>query len=173
MGNLSENAWVRLPLKLLRENGLTKSAAAVCCVLLDRATSAADVSAWITVSMSDIAADVGCDVRTVRRAVADLLGIGLIERRSGKASGASNAYRITPGCVELCGRAAEAKRAVKSDAAAAPRPARRSVRRSCSAEDEEAAAYLSLVNRFADDPLPGQMEFPSPTKSEWRAKHET
>lgn len=169
MGNLSESAWVRLPLKLLRENGLTKSAAAVCCVLLDRATSAADVSAWITVSMSDIAADVGCDVRTVRRAVADLIEIGLLERRSGKASGASNAYRITPGCVELCGRAAETKRTARSDAAA-PRPARRSVR-SCPTEDEEAAAYMSLVNRFDDDPLPGQMEF-APTKSEWRAKHE-
>ena len=168
MGNLSESAWVRLPLKLLRENGLTKSAAAVCCVLLDRATSAADVSAWITVPMSDIAADVGCDVRTVRRAVADLIEIGLVERRSGKSSGASNAYRITPGCVELCGRAAETKRTARSGAAAA---APRATRRSCPAEDAEAAAYMSLVNRFDDDPLPGQLEF-GLTKSEWRANHE-
>lgn len=169
---LSEAAWIRVPLKLLREHGLTKSAAAVCCVLLDRATSAADVSAWVTVSMSDIAADVGCDVRTVRRAVADLLEIGLIERRSGKSSGVSNAYRITPGCVELCGRAAEVKHTAGADAAAAPRSARQKQRRSCPADDMDAAAYLSLVNRFDDDPLPGQMEFPAPTKSEWRAKHE-
>lgn len=137
MSKLSESAWVRLPLALLRERGLTKAAAAVCCVLLDRATSATELSAWVTVSISDLVADTGYNRRTIFRALDDLETIGLIERERNRLKGSPSRYRLRSECIELCGRAAEPKKQHQ-------RPQKK---RMSEAEQKEMQEYLSLVNR--------------------------
>lgn len=135
---LSAGAWVRLPLALLRERGLTKAAAAVCCVLLDRATSA-ELSAWFPVSAADLVADTGYTRRTVQRSIDDLVALGLIERESNKGNGCTNRYRLKAECIELCGRAADPKK---------QRP-QKAHRRSTNELDE--SAYLAFVNNFKED----------------------
>lgn len=139
---LSAGAWVRLPLKILRERGLTKAAATVCCVLLDRATSAAELSAWVTVSALDLAADTGYTRRTVQRAIDDLAAFGLIEREINKTNGRTNRYRLRAECIELCGRAAEPKKA---------KPYKQIKSKKSDEEAELEAAYLSLVNNFKEE----------------------
>lgn len=136
MGKLSGNAWVRLPLALLRERGLTKAAAAVCCVLLDRATSAAELSAWVEVSVSDLVADTGYNRRTIFRALDDLEALDLIERERNRLKGSPSRYRLRSECIELCGRAAEPKKQHKK---------RRSV------DELDESAYLAFVNNFKED----------------------
>lgn len=135
MRNLSESAWVRLPLKLLRENGLTKSAALVCCVLLDLATTAENLSAWITVSIPNLSDATGYKRSSVIRALNELEHLGLIERERNRFKGTSNRYRLKLECIELCGCAAALKQ--------------RRHKRSTDELDE--SAYLALVNNFKED----------------------
>lgn len=142
MGKLSESAWVRLPLKLLKEKGLTKAAAAVCCVLLDRATSAAELSAWVEVSAIDLAADTGYSRRKIFYALDDLETVGLIERERNRLKGSPSRYRLRSECIELCGRAAEPKKA---------KPYKQNKSKKSDDEAELEAAYLSLVNRFKEE----------------------
>ena len=142
---LSEEAWVRLPLKLLKLHGITKSAATVCTVIVDRATSAVELYDWVTVSAADLVADTGYTRRTVQRSIDDLVRIGIIERETNKISGCTNRYRLRSECIDLCGRAAEPKqrgtRKAQLRAADELRKAR---------EREEMEAYMSLSNRFLD-----------------------
>lgn len=142
MGKLSESAWVRLPLKLLREKGLTKAAAAVCCVLLDRATSAAELSAWVEVSVSDLVADTGYSRRKIFYALDDLEALGLIERERNRLKGSPSRYRLRSECIELCGRAADPKKT---------KPYKQSKSKKSDDEAELEAAYLSLVNNFKEE----------------------
>ena len=143
MGKLSESAWVRLPLKLLKEKGLTKAAAAVCCVLLDRATSAAELSAWVEVSVSDLVADTGYSRRKIFYALDDLEALDLIERERNRLKGSPSRYRLRAECIELCGRAADPK-------PKKTKPYKQS--KSKKSDDEvEMEAYLSLVNNFKED----------------------
>lgn len=139
---LSDEAWVRLPLKLLKTHGITKSAAAVCAVIVDRATSAPELYAWITVSVPDLVSDTGCSRSAVLRSLEDLERLGLIVVEHNRTAGKSNRYKLS-GCVELCGRAAEPKqrgtRKAQLRAADELRKAR---------EREEMEAYMSLSNRF-------------------------
>ena len=145
MGRLSEDAWVRLPLKLLKQHGITKSAATVCTVIVDRATSAANLFDWVSVSAADLVGDTGYTRRTVQRSIDDLVRIGIIERESNKSSGCTNRYRLRSDCIELCGKAAHPKqrgtRKAQLRAAEELRKAR---------EIEEMEAYMSLSNRFLD-----------------------
>lgn len=136
---LSAGAWVRLPLALLRERGLTKAAAAVCCVLLDRATSAAELSAWVEVSASDLVADTGYNRRTIFRALDDLETLGLIERERNRLKGSPSRYRLKAECIDLCGRAADPKK----------QRHQKPYRRSTTELDE--SAYLALVNNFKEE----------------------
>lgn len=143
MSKLSEEAWVRLPLKLLKQHGITKSAAAVCAVIVDRATSAAELYDWVTVSAADLVADTGYTRRTVQRSIDDLVRIGLIDRETNKISGCTNRYRLRSDCIDLCGNAANPKQ----------RGARRAQLRAIEErrkqqEREEMEAYMSLSNRF-------------------------
>lgn len=139
---LSAGAWVRLPLALLRERGLTKAAAAVCCVLLDRATSAAELSAWVVVSVSDLVADTGYSRRKIFYALDDLETLGLIERERNGIKGTPSRYRLRSECIELCGRAAEPKKAYSY---------KQSKSKKSADEAELEAAYLSLVNNFKEE----------------------
>lgn len=150
---LSEEAWIKVPLKLLRAQGVTKSEAAICCVIIDRCSKRID--GWTEISTADMAADTGTATKTAKRAILTLEALGLIEVQ--RTPGKPSAYRLT-GCVELCPAAF-----TRRTAPAAPAPLRRSgSRRSAEPtadELERAAKYTALVNRFKDDePLPGQLE---------------
>ena len=154
MSRLSEEAWVKVPLKLLRAEGLTKSDAAICCVIIDRCSKR--LEGWTEISTADMAADTGTATKTAKRAVTTLERLGLIEVQ--RTQGKQSAYRLT-GCVELC------PSAFRRTAPAAAPPARRSGSRAeaapTEAERARASKYEALVNRFKDDePLPGQLEFP-------------
>ena len=142
---LSEEAWVRLPLKLLKQHGITKSAAAVCAVIVDRATSAAELYDWVTVSAADLVADTGYTRRTVQRSIDDLVRIGLIDRDINKINGCANRYRLRSDCIDLCGNAAKPKQRGTRKAQLRAAKELQEVR-----EREEMEAYMSLSNRFLD-----------------------
>lgn len=142
----STKAWVRMPLALLREQGLTKSGALVCTAIIDRATDQADALDWVEVSMQELMQDTSCAFCTVYRALLDIERLGLIEIRHAGKSGDRNAFRLT-GCVELCPAAC-----VSKSYATKPKPARASTRtrsRSKLSEDE-LNDYLTLSNRFKE-----------------------
>ena len=126
-------AWIRMPLELLQRDGLSKSAAVVLGVIIDRCTDRPDGCA--TISRADIAHTAGYSIATVRRALEELFRLDLIEHaRTGRAS----AYKLT-GCVELLppkqrGSIKQQQRAEKEAAQLR--------------NEQKAAAYLSLVNQF-------------------------
>lgn len=145
-------SWIRLPLQLLREQGLSKASATVCAVLIDRCTSPAAQSAggWIQIRITSLARLAGCDPRTVRRALVQLSDLGLISIDSGKSSGEASRYKLT-GCVELCGTACQPKHAPAS-ASGAVRSSRRQQQQQPTPEKlEKMQKYMTLVNRFKEE----------------------
>lgn len=93
----TDRAWIRQPLALLRrEGGLSKPAALVLAVLIDRATDY-DPPRPVQASVGDLAWSTGFSERSVRAALADLVRRELISaRRTGRGS----VYELT-GAVEL------------------------------------------------------------------------
>lgn len=133
----SSESWVKLPLKLLRQQGMSKSSAAVCCIIIDQcAKSDRSLQTWVPISTSEMAESAGCTKRTAIRAVLELEALHLIEVK--RESGCASRYRLT-GCVELCPAAFTAKQP--------PKQSQRITER----EREEMDDYLSLVNRFKED----------------------
>lgn len=93
----TDRAWIRQPLALLRqEGGLSKPAALILAVLIDRATDY-DPPRPVQAAVHDLAWSTGYSERAVRSALADLEHRGLISsRRTGRGS----VYELT-GAVEL------------------------------------------------------------------------
>ena len=146
-------AWIRQPLSLLcRDGGLSKAAAIVLAIIIDRATDT-DPPQPVQVDVAAIAWSSGYSERTVHRALADLVGRGLLtSTRTGRGS----VYTLTGAVAVLPPKGAD-----KTAPAAAAPPQHGSPRRSRSArisaaEAAEMEEYLSLVNRFAD-PAPAEL----------------
>ena len=93
----TDGAWIRQPLALLRrDGGLSKPAALVLAVIIDRATDY-DPPRPVQAAVHDFAWSTGYSERAVRDALADLVRRGLISvRRTGRGS----VYELT-GAVEL------------------------------------------------------------------------
>ena len=125
-------AWIRMPLELLQRQGLSKSAAIVLGIIIDRCTDAPTASA--TISRQDIVKTSGYSLSTVKRSIIELEALELIRHnRTGRAS----TFTLT-GCVELL--------------PPKQRTTRRAIERSeCEQADREMEEYLSLVNRFKED----------------------
>lgn len=132
----SLESWVKLPLKLLRQQGMSKASAAVCCIIIDQCAKAdRSLRTWVPISATEIATATGYTQRTAQRAVLELEALHLIEIK--RESGCASRYRLT-GCVELC-------------PAAFQQPKQQPVKqqqRITEREREEMDDYLSLVNRF-------------------------
>lgn len=78
--------WIRLPLAVLKDDRLGKTACCVLALLIDRQDIAA-VDGSIALTLADAAAYCGCSRRTAERAVAELETAGYIARhRTGRAS---------------------------------------------------------------------------------------
>lgn len=93
----TDGAWIRQPLALLRrEGGLSKAAAVLLAILIDRATDY-DPPRPVSAELSALALASGYSVRTVRDALHELVRRELIRvTRTGRAS----CYELT-GAVEL------------------------------------------------------------------------
>ena len=155
---VSEESWIKLPLKLLKQQGMSKASAAICCCIIDQCARAG-LECWVQISTAELAAVTGYAGKTAKRAVLELERLGLIEIR--RSSGSASEYRLT-GCVELCPAAFKQSEPTPR---ATTRPTPRARKREKAApQDDMIEAYLSLVNRSLpkDDepPLPGQLEFP-------------
>ena len=155
---LSKEAWVRLPLALLQEVELKHSAVEVCVMLVDRATSAAELYDWFEVSIPDLMSDTRYSRMTVYSALRDLERLGLIEVQHAGQSGAVNKYRLASRCVEVRRRASEPKQ--RGTRKAQQRAAREKAEAS---RKRDLESYAELSNRF-EEPLEGQMEFPEEPK---------
>lgn len=151
-------AWIRQPLSLLcRDGGLTKPAAIVLAIIIDRATDT-DPPQPVQVDIEALAQSSGYTGRTVRRALADLVSRELL---TSKRTGRGSVYTLTGAVAVLPPKGADRA----APAAAAP-PQHGSPRRTRSAHSQtqsaaeaaEMAEYLSLVNRFAPEPAPELVE---------------
>lgn len=139
MKYLSEESWVKLPLKLLRQQGMSKASAAVCCIIIDQCVQAdKSLQAWVPISATELARATGYTQRTAQRAVIELESLGLVEVK--RECGCASSYRLT-GCVELCPAAFKEPQ---------QRPARPGKPAKALTEQERAELddYLSVVNRF-------------------------
>lgn len=133
---LSEESWVKLPLKLLRQQGMSKASATVCCIIIDRCVKEdKTLQVWVPISTAELARATGYAQKTAKRAVLELEALGLIEikRERGRAS----SYRLT-GCVELC------PAAFKEPQQRTRKPAKGLTEQ----ERMELDDYLSVVNTF-------------------------
>lgn len=150
----SDKAWVRLPLAMLRAEGITPTDCNILAVIIDKCYEHADRKCHI--ERQKIAAAVGCSVRQVSASVKKLITLQLIERHD---TGRVAVYVLT-GAVSVLGpkkkQPTAPARSSRKPTAAAPDP-------SFDVDD-----YLSTVNRFRtapppdpwDTPLEGQMDFP-------------
>lgn len=152
----SEKAWVRLPLALLKAEGITPTDCNVLAVIIDKCYEHTDRKCHI--ERQKIAAAVGCSVRQVSASVRKLIELQLIERHD---TGRVAVYVLT-GAVSVLGP----KRQKQPTA-----PARSSRRPTAAAPDPDfdVEGYLSTVNRICtpapppdpwDTPLDGQLDFP-------------
>lgn len=156
----STEAWVKLPVELLKRQGISKAAAVTLAAVIDKCKHQATLSAPI--DAAELMQRTGYSRRTLFRALDELKALALIEsKRTGRAS----VYTLTPGCVELC------PKAVKDDHPQSfPQPQKRKASRASrnSPQDDDsmnpASEYMALVNRSLpeEDALEGQMEFPQP-----------
>lgn len=151
MSDEKKDVWVRLPLDVLNEQGMSKAAAVVLAVIVDRCTSNVDRCAAITTKY--IVSSSGYSRATVYDALKELFRLDLIaHERTGRAS----RYRLTR-CVELYPNACEVKESAQKKAA-------RKQRREDRKDLEE---YAKLANRFKneEEPIEGQMEFTQPEEA--------
>ena len=125
-----------MPLELLQRQGLSKSAAVILGVIIDRCTDQPDGCA--TINQKEMAITSGYDPRTVRRALIELEALELIEHeRTGRAS----RYTLT-GCVELL---PPKQRGTRKQQERAEKEAEEQ------AERRRLAEYAALANRFKED----------------------
>lgn len=151
----STEAWVKLPVELLKRQGISKAAAVTLAAIIDKCKHQATLSAPI--DAAELMQRTGYSRRTLFRALDELKALALIEsKRTGRAS----VYTLTPGCVELC------PKAVKDDHPQSFQQTKkqRKASRNSPQDDDNMEAYLALVNRFLpeEEPLEGQLEFPQP-----------
>lgn len=151
-------AWIRQPLSLLcRDGGLTKPAAIVLAIIIDRATDT-DPPQPVQVDIAAIAWSSGYSERTVRRALSDLVARDLL---SSTRTGRGNVYALTGAVAVLPPKGADtaAPAAAAPPQHGSPRHRRSSSRAQAqsAAEAAEMEEYLSLVNRFAPDPAPPEL----------------
>jgi DNA-binding transcriptional ArsR family regulator len=144
-------AWIRLPLDaLIASRGVTQSAVVVLAQICDRAAKACTTTG-IEVTADELAAEGGKSRRTVCRALAELQRLELIAaRRTGRGS----VYELRPGCVELYPDGT-----FDGTARAGTSRQNKQNKQMLVSEQAQMQEYLSLVNRFDDEPLPGQQEF--------------
>lgn len=143
-------AWVKLPLELLKRSGISQRAAVLLAVIIDRCKRDGNLSAPI--SADELHERSGMSRRTIFRALDELRTLALVRiDRTGRQS----VYSITPGCVELCPKAVRDDHPPKISGAgsrarsggAAPAP-----------NKYEQLARL-IDRQILDEPLPGQLEF--------------
>ena len=154
----STKAWVKLPLELLKRNGISRQAAVLLAVIIDECKHKSDLSAPIRADT--LTAKSSMSRRTVFRTLAELRELGLIEvQRTGRTS----IYTLTQGCVELCPNAVQDEQPKQQQ----PTPrARARKQHKAPTEDElrKMKEYTALANRFLDsdpdEPIQGQQEFP-------------
>ena len=137
---MSRGAWVRLPLDVLKEQGVSKAGAVVLSIIIDKCTQFSTRSA--PMGAGEIMQKSGYSRSTVFSCLKELERLDLIRHdRTGRVS----RFELTR-CVELYPEACQLKPRAKADAKA-----------------KSAGKYEALANRFAADqsePLPGQLEFP-------------
>lgn len=120
-------AWVRLPLEVLRMVGLTKTDAVVLSLIIDRCIDSPDRSAAISAAW--LADSSGASARQICRSCAALESLDLIERQR---TGRATRYTLRDG-VELL-----------------PPKIRKGGKGKPPADDFDVDGYLSLVNNFGD-----------------------
>ena len=120
-------AWVRLPLEVLKMVGLTRTDAIVLSLIIDRCVDAPDRSAAISAAW--LADSSGASARQICRSCAALESLGLIERQR---TGRATRYTLRDG-VELL-----------------PPKIRKGGKGKPPADDFDVDGYLSLVNNFGD-----------------------
>lgn len=137
---MSGGAWVRLPLDVLKEQGVSKAGAVVLSIIIDKCTQFSTRSA--PMGAGEIMQKSGYSRSTVFSCLKELERLDLIRHdRTGRVS----RFELTR-CVELYPEACQLKPRAKADAKA-----------------KSVSKYEALANRFAADqsePLPGQLEFP-------------
>lgn len=137
---MSGGAWVRLPLDVLKEQGVSKAGAVVLAIIIDKCTQFSTRSA--PMGAEEIMRKSGYSRSTVFSCLKELERLDLIRHdRTGRVS----RFELTR-CVELYPEACQLKPRAKADA-----------------KTKSASKYEALANRFAADqsePLPGQLEFP-------------
>jgi len=134
---LSDESWVKLPLKLLKQQGMSKASAAICCIIIDRCVKEdKTLQAWVPISATELARAAGYAQKTAQRAVLELEALGLIEVK--RERGCASSYRLT-GCIELC------PAAFKEPQQRTGKPAKKAITDRERAELDE---YLSVVNMF-------------------------
>lgn len=151
----STEAWVKLPLELLKREGISKRAAVLLSVIIDRCKHAQELSAEI--SADELQTRSGISRATVCRALDELRALDLIQTtRTGRGS----VYRLTDGCVELCPRACKDDHPAEQPSKSSRSSSRSRTQRGGSVT-KNMDKYLTLVNRFKEDdePLEGQTSF--------------
>lgn len=124
-----------MPLELLQRQGLSKSAAVILGVIIDRCTDTPTGSAVI--SLQELARTSGYSRSTAKRALVELETLKLIQHgRTGRAS----AYRLT-GSVELLPPKQRGTRRAQERSATEAAKLR---------EELEMQEYLSVTNRFKE-----------------------
>lgn len=136
--NKPTKAWIRMPLQTLQKNGMKKSTAFVLGIVIDECTDMKSGRAEIT--QEYICNATNYSARTVRDALKELEAMKLISvKRNGRAS----EYRLTGAVTILPPK----KRGSESDKEKALREQEKL------RQQLEMEAYLSLTNRFDDDPV--------------------
>lgn len=146
----TDKAWIRQPLALLRrDGGMSKAAAVLLAVIIDRATDY-NPPRPVSADIRALAWAAGYSDRATRSALHELQSLGLIEaRRTGRAS----VYTLT-GAVELL---PPKKRNDTQDTSSY-----RSRKRSSKQLSERDLEYLSLVNNFPPEVCAAPAELGDP-----------
>ncbi|MBR2086891.1 MAG: winged helix-turn-helix transcriptional regulator [Oscillospiraceae bacterium] len=137
-------AWVKLPLELLKRQGVSQKAAVLLSVIIDKCKQdKASLSAPI--SSAELVSRSGMSRATVCRALNELRALDLIESTR---TGRESVYRLTAGCVELCPKAVKDEHPKGTPRGSAPRSR---TKKPTAAEMEKMSKYLQFVNRFKED----------------------
>lgn len=144
-------AWVKLPLELLKRSGISQRAAVLLAVIIDRCKHDGNLSAPI--SADELHERSGMSRRTIFRALDELRKLELVRiDRTGRQS----VYSITPGCVELCPKAVKDE---KPGAAPARSGSRARSGGAVPAPNKYEQLARLIERQILDEPLPGQLEF--------------
>jgi DNA-binding transcriptional ArsR family regulator len=134
-------AWVKLPLELLKRSGISQRAAVLLSVIIDKCKHKHELSAPI--SSAELCERSGMSRRTVCRALDELRALELIETTR---TGRDSAYKLTAGCVELCPKAVRDDHPPKISGAGS-----RARKKPTTEETDRMNKYLQFVNRFKED----------------------